>query len=84
MRTLIDIPDEDVAWLDELARGSGRSRAALVREAIAHFRRDRAGDAIDRAFGVWGHRTDIGDAMAYQERLRREWARDPSDQDRAP
>ncbi len=84
MRTLIDLPDEDIAWLDQLALGTGRSRAALVREAVARFRRDRAGDSLDRAFGAWTGRADIGDGVAYQDRLRREWDRDRAGPDPGP
>jgi predicted transcriptional regulator len=77
MRTLIDLPEDDIAWLDQAARERGRSRAALVRDAVARYRRDSSGDAIDRAFGVWRNREDVGDGLAYQERLRREWDREP-------
>ena len=37
MRTLVDIPDEDIQWLDRQAAEQGKSRAALVREAVARF-----------------------------------------------
>ncbi|MEF5110962.1 ribbon-helix-helix protein, CopG family, partial [Escherichia coli] len=38
MRTLVDIPEDDIRWLDRLAIETGKSRAALVRDAIASYR----------------------------------------------
>ncbi|WP_448586034.1 ribbon-helix-helix protein, CopG family [Thermaurantiacus sp.] len=70
---LIDLPDDDVAWLDRAAAEAAKSRAALVREAVAAYRAERGADAIDRAFGIWKDRADIGDGLAYQQRLRAEW-----------
>ena len=52
MRTLIDIPDEDVERLDALARKNSRSRAAEVREAVHAYLRGRSGkDWIARGSG---------------------------------
>ncbi|HVL79040.1 MAG TPA: CopG family transcriptional regulator [Sphingomicrobium sp.] len=71
MRTLIDIPDEDVERLDALARRHNRSRAAEVREAVRAYLRGRSGnDWISRGFGYWRNRDDIGDAVEYQRRMR--------------
>jgi metal-responsive CopG/Arc/MetJ family transcriptional regulator len=71
MRTLIDLPDEDVVSLDALAQRNGRSRAAEVREAVRMHLRGRTGkDWIDRGFGYWKDRTDIGDGVDYQQRVR--------------
>lgn len=70
MRFLADIPDADIEWLDRQAAQQGVSRAELVRRAVAAYRADIAGDAIDNAFGIWKARADIGDALKYQRRLR--------------
>lgn len=70
MRFLADIPDEDVRWLDALAAEQGKSRAAILREAVAEYRTEAGKDSIDLAFGIWKDRADIGDALAYQRRLR--------------
>jgi hypothetical protein len=70
MRFLADIPDSDVEWLDALAVGQGVSRAELVRRAVASYRAEVSGDAIDNAFGIWRDRADIGDGLKYQRRLR--------------
>ena len=70
MRFLADLPDDDLHWLDALAVEQGVSRAELVRRAVAAYRADSSGDAIDNAFGIWRTRDDIGDGLKYQRRLR--------------
>lgn len=74
MRTLVDIPDDDISWLDSKAAEQGKSRAALVREAVAAYRAEAASPPdlswIDAGFGAWKDRTDIGDAVEWQRRER--------------
>lgn len=73
MRTLIDIPDDQLAELTKLAKREKVSRAELVRRAIAQLleaKPARTEDGIDKAFGLWGPGED---GLAYQERLRSEW-----------
>lgn len=70
MRFLADIPDEDVKWLDMLAAEQGKSRAAVLREAVAAYRTEAGQDWIDQAFGIWKDRKDIGDGLGYQRRMR--------------
>jgi len=71
MRFLADIPDEDIAELDALARRHNRSRAAEVREAVRLYLRGRKGnDWIARGCGYWKDRADIGDGVDHQRGLR--------------
>lgn len=70
MRLLADIPDDDVKWLDQRARERGKSRAALLREAVSAYRAKTPEDWIARGFGAWKDRTDIGDAVEWQRRER--------------
>lgn len=71
MRTLIDLPVDDLERLDALARRNKRSRAAEVRDAVRLYLRGREGnDWIERGFGYWRDRTDIGDGVEYQQRIR--------------
>ena len=72
MRTLIDLPEDDMKWLDRTAAEQGKSRAALVREAITSYRAEASTDWIARGAGYWKHRTDIGDAVEYQREMRRD------------
>lgn len=70
MRTLVDIPEEDIRWLDKKASEEGKSRTALVREAVEAYRAASATDWIDRGFGLWKDRDDIGDSVEWQRRER--------------
>ncbi len=38
-RILADLPDEDIKWLDARAAEQGKSRAAVLREVMAWYRR---------------------------------------------
>jgi metal-responsive CopG/Arc/MetJ family transcriptional regulator len=73
MRTLVDIPDDQIEKLNELAEREKVSRAALVRRAISSMLESKSkakGEGIAAAFGI---RPDMEDGLAYQERLRSEW-----------
>ncbi|MDF0488785.1 ribbon-helix-helix protein, CopG family [Sphingomonas sp. H39-1-10] len=84
MRALVDIPEDDMKWLDSQAAELGKSRAALVREAVSSYRAEvqskQKKDWLDAAFGIWKDRTDIGDAVEWQRRERASWTR-PWDDD---
>ena len=73
LRTQISLSDEDRRLLDAVAARTGRSLAALIREAIwatygsgASVEDDLA--ALRRARGAWSDRTF--DGATYVERLR--------------
>lgn len=73
MRTLVDIPDDQIDELNKLAEREKVSRASLVRKAVADLlasKRQSGDDAVAAAFGI---RPDMEDGLAYQERLRSEW-----------
>lgn len=76
MRILADIPDEDVKWLDRIASESGKSRAAVLREAVSSYRAEVGKSGISQFFGLWADRKDIEDGLEYQRRLRAEWDRE--------
>ena len=71
-RILTDIPDEDVEKLDALAAKDKRSRAAAIRDAVKLYLVQRATDKdwIERGYGYWADRTDIGDGVEYQRAIR--------------
>ncbi len=71
MRTIIDLPQEQIEALDRL-RGSARSRAALIREAVAIYlvQQPTTFDSLP-AFGIWRNRRV--DSLAYESTLRDEW-----------
>ncbi|MCA3256265.1 MAG: CopG family transcriptional regulator [Alphaproteobacteria bacterium] len=69
-RILADLPDDDIKRLDRLAAEQGKSRAAVLREAVAAYRPPTSLDWIEAGFGAWADRTDIGDAVDWQRRER--------------
>jgi metal-responsive CopG/Arc/MetJ family transcriptional regulator len=74
MRTIVDLPEEQVQALKMLGEIENASRAELVRRAVAEYLASRQPDAAsDRAFGIWRERGQ--DGLDYQERVRREWDR---------
>lgn len=82
-RILADLPADDIKWLDRLAEEQGRSRAAVLREAVTAYRAGTARDGIEKYFGIWKDREDIGDAVDWQRRERasatRRWDPDYED-----
>lgn len=72
MRTLVDIPQEDIAKLDALAAKGNRSRAAEIREAVKLYLVEKSGDNswIERYAGLWADRDDIPDGVEYQRAMR--------------
>ena len=70
MRTLIDIPNEELAELERLSRETKLSRAELVRRAIRNYMRAHKAEQ-EGAFGIWKKR--YTDGLAYERKLRSEW-----------
>ena len=73
-RILADLPDDDIKWLDQLAAEQGKSRAAVVREAVSAYKSQAsvAGDKgwSERWAGLWADRDDIPDGVEYQRAIR--------------
>lgn len=73
MRTIIELPEEQLRALDAWRHVRGISRAEAVRRAVANLLEDEAHAraSVDAAFGLW---SDRGlDGLVEQERLRAEW-----------
>jgi metal-responsive CopG/Arc/MetJ family transcriptional regulator len=71
MRTLVDIPEQDVRALDELSRRRRVSRARVIRAAIGDYLARHKGRDGEDAFGLWGK--GAVDGLEYERRLRSEW-----------
>ncbi len=73
-RILADLPDEDIKWLDQIAAEQGKSRAAVLRQAVEGYKAQvlpSNGKAwLEIGFGAWKDRTDIGDSVEWQRRER--------------
>lgn len=71
LRTVIDVPDQLIKSLDEVSGTEQRSRAALIREAIAEFLLKKSGPSAEAAFGLWKDRQTY--SLRYQKGMRAEW-----------
>lgn len=73
-RILVDIPDDDIKWLDVHASELGMSRAAILREAVTGYKAQVSlsvgSDWIKRGAGYWSGRDGVTDGVAYQRAMR--------------
>lgn len=76
MRTIIELPEEQIEALDGICRRERISRAEAIRRAVTLLVRERGIDAASGAFGLW--RARRVDGLEYQQRLRREWRDAPA------
>ena len=72
MRILADLPDDDIAWLDAFAEEQGKSRAAVIREAIASHRAKQR-DWLEQGFGLWTRYGVGADGAEYEAEIRKAW-----------
>jgi len=73
MRTLVELPDEQIEPLEALAEQMQLSRAELIRCAVADYLQRYQSVDEDAAFGLWRDRQE--DGLAYQARIRSDWDR---------
>jgi hypothetical protein len=79
-RFLVDVPAEDVRKLDEIAKREGKSRAAVLREAVSNYLEASGKQGFEKYFGLWArHGVEI-EAHDYDRKRRAEWTR-PWDDD---
>ena len=74
MRTIIDIPERDIAELKLIQQKQSVSRAELIRRAVAELVRSQRQSAVAErpGFGAWNRHKE--DGLAYQQRMRSEWS----------
>lgn len=70
MRTLVDIPDKQIADLARICEAQNLSRAEVIRQAIVSYISANKQD-VHGAFGIWG--ANQIDGLIYQEKVRSEW-----------
>ncbi len=71
MRTIIELPERNIAALEKICAKEGISRAEAIRRAVdAYLASSRISDEDD-IFGMWRDR-DI-DGLEYQRQIRSEW-----------
>jgi metal-responsive CopG/Arc/MetJ family transcriptional regulator len=72
MRTIIELPPDQLTDLDAHCRRQSISRAEAIRRAVAAMLSVQRQAEAPGAFGLWRDRAE--DALAQQERLRDEWS----------
>jgi metal-responsive CopG/Arc/MetJ family transcriptional regulator len=77
MRTIIEIPETDVALLDKMSKKADCSRAAIIRNAIKEYidknKELHTETVFSRAFGIW--KDSPVNALDYEDKIRKEWDR---------
>ena len=71
MRTIIEIPDEQLKKLSYICEREDISRAEVIRKAISLYLQDNIAVKNDYSFGIWKNKAI--DSVAYQNKLREEW-----------
>jgi hypothetical protein len=74
-RTIVDLPEQDIGRLDEVAEQESVSRATVLREAVAEYviRRSKAPAVPKPLTGFGSLKGYYGEAQSYQDQLRTEW-----------
>ncbi len=72
-RFLVDVPADDVRKLDEIAKREGKSRAAVLREAVSNFLQESRKEGFEKYFGLWERHGSTVDGLDYERQLREEW-----------
>lgn len=73
MRTIIDVPSDQLEALDAHCTREDISRAEAIRRAVARYLEEIGTPDARRAFGLWRDRPV--DGVAYERALRDEWSR---------
>lgn len=83
-RILADLPNEDIKWLDQRAAELGKSRAAVLREAVSTYKAQsltaKNTDWLEMGVGLWARHGIAIDRNEYDRQRRAEWTR-PWDDD---
>lgn len=72
-RFLVDVPADDVRKLDEIAKREGKSRAAVLREAVSNYLEVCGKAGFEKYFGLWERHGSTVDGLEYERQLRGEW-----------
>jgi hypothetical protein len=72
-RFLVDVPADDVRKLDEIAKREGKSRAAVLREAVSNYLEESQKEGFEKYFGLWERHGSTVDGLEYERQLRDEW-----------
>jgi metal-responsive CopG/Arc/MetJ family transcriptional regulator len=71
MRTIVDLPEEQIGALARLCEAQKISRAEAVRRAVALMLKETASEQKDVGFGLWKHKRISSRKLV--DNLRGEW-----------
>lgn len=71
VRTIIELPEEQLAALAAISSREKTSRAEIIRRAVGNYLREEQSGKGRSAFGLWKKKKI--DALKYESRLRAEW-----------
>ena len=72
MRTIIDLPGDQLDGLDRWRKREGVSRAEAIRRAVALLIQGQGESERQDAFGIWAKKPI--DGLAYEATVRADWA----------
>ena len=58
---------------ESAAAGQGKSRAAVLREAVEAYRAESRKEGFEKYFGLWERHGSTVDGLEYERQLRDEW-----------
>ena len=71
MRTIIDLPDDQLEALGEICAQKKVSRAAVIRQAVAGYIQQSKANKSENAFGLWKKKNI--NALKHEDKIRTEW-----------
>lgn len=71
MRTIVELPEEQILALAAIGERDKLSRAELLRRAVSEYVDRHGTQGEHQAFGIWASHAE--DGLATQRRLRDEW-----------
>jgi metal-responsive CopG/Arc/MetJ family transcriptional regulator len=72
MRTIVELPDDQLAALRDICAQEKASRAEIIRRAVGQYIQDNQSAKGKSAFGLWKKKQI--NALDYEARLRGEWS----------
>ena len=73
MRTIVELPDEQIEALVNICSQEKVSRAEIIRRAVGSYILEKQSGQGRSAFGLWKKKKV--DALKYESRLRAEWGK---------
>ncbi len=73
MRTIVELPDEQLEALGKICSQEKASRAEIIRRAVGSYLLGKQAGRGRSAFGLWKKKKVS--ALRYESRLRAEWTR---------